>query len=65
MSCTRQNGQECVCGGGVVVQALVAPRAAGVMFTRHPAQGDPSKLLITANYGLGEVCFAYLLYLLL
>ncbi|XP_026732206.1 uncharacterized protein LOC113496983 [Trichoplusia ni] len=50
----RQNGQECVCGGGVVVQALVAPRAAGVMFTRHPAHGDPSKLLITANYGLGE-----------
>ncbi|CAH0695045.1 unnamed protein product [Spodoptera exigua] len=50
----RQNGQPCLCGGGVVVQALVTPRAAGVMFTRHPAHGDPSKLLITANYGLGE-----------
>ncbi|XP_047984806.1 putative phosphoenolpyruvate synthase [Leguminivora glycinivorella] len=50
----RQNGQQCLCGGGVVVQALVAPRAAGVMFTRHPAAGDPSRLLITANYGLGE-----------
>ncbi|KAL0901785.1 hypothetical protein ABMA27_006958 [Loxostege sticticalis] len=50
----RQNGQPCLCGGGVVVQALVAPRAAGVMFTRHPRAGDPSRLLITANYGLGE-----------
>ncbi|KAL4716575.1 hypothetical protein ACJJTC_010239, partial [Scirpophaga incertulas] len=50
----RQNGQPCICGGAVVVQALVAPRAAGVMFTRHPDAGDPSRLLITANYGLGE-----------
>ncbi|XP_030022494.2 putative phosphoenolpyruvate synthase isoform X1 [Manduca sexta] len=50
----RQNGQACLCGGGVVVQALVAPRAAGVMFTRHPDAGDASRLLITANYGLGE-----------
>lgn len=39
----------------MVVQALVRPRAAGVMFTRHPAAGDPRRLLITANYGLGEV----------
>ncbi|CAH2239481.1 jg21488 [Pararge aegeria aegeria] len=50
----RQNGQPCKCGGGVVVQALVAPRSAGVMFTRHPHHGDPSRILITANYGLGE-----------
>ncbi|XP_059048082.1 putative phosphoenolpyruvate synthase [Achroia grisella] len=50
----RQNGQPCACGGGVVVQALVEPRAAGVMFTRHPDRGDASRLLITANYGLGE-----------
>ncbi|KAI5639732.1 pyruvate phosphate dikinase, PEP/pyruvate binding domain-containing protein [Phthorimaea operculella] len=50
----RQNGQPCLCGGGVVIQALVSPKAAGVMFTRHPAAGDPSRLLITANYGLGE-----------
>lgn len=26
----------------------------GVLFTRHPASGDPSQILITANYGLGE-----------
>ncbi|XP_050342734.1 putative phosphoenolpyruvate synthase [Nymphalis io] len=50
----RQNGQVCECAGGVVVQALVAPRAAGVMFTAHPQQGDPTRLLLTANYGLGE-----------
>lgn len=43
----------------MVVQALVTPRAAGVMFTRHPAHGDPSRLLITANYGLGEVPIYY------
>ncbi|XP_047527658.1 putative phosphoenolpyruvate synthase [Vanessa atalanta] len=50
----RQNGQVCECAGGVVVQVLVAPRTAGVMFTAHPQQGDPTRLLLTANYGLGE-----------
>ncbi|XP_053617727.1 rifampicin phosphotransferase-like [Plodia interpunctella] len=50
----RQNGQPCMCGGAVVIQALVSPLAAGVLFSRHPAAGDPSRLLITANYGLGE-----------
>lgn len=51
----RQNGQACLCSGGVVVQALVTPRVAGVMFTTHPHCGDPTRLLLTANYGLGEV----------
>ncbi|GBP77850.1 Uncharacterized phosphotransferase YvkC [Eumeta japonica] len=50
----RLNGQACECGAGVAIQALVRPRAAGVMFTRHPDAGDPSRILITANYGLGE-----------
>ncbi|CAG9796773.1 unnamed protein product [Diatraea saccharalis] len=50
----RQNGQPCMCGGAVVVQALVSAQSAGVMFTRHPAAGDPTRILITANYGLGE-----------
>ncbi|XP_060807210.1 uncharacterized phosphotransferase YvkC-like [Amyelois transitella] len=50
----RQNGQPCLCGGAVVVQALVSPRAAGVLFSRHPARGDAARLLLTANYGLGE-----------
>jgi len=38
----------------VVVQIMVPADCAGVLFTRHPASGDPSKILITANYGLGE-----------
>ncbi|CAH4030934.1 unnamed protein product [Pieris brassicae] len=50
----RQNGQPCCVQGGVVVQELVEARAAGVMFTSHPQYGDPSRLLLTANYGLGE-----------
>lgn len=40
---------------GVCVQKMVNASAAGVMFTRHPTTGDPSNILITANYGLGEV----------
>lgn len=40
----------------VVIQTMVAPDSAGVLFTQHPVTNDPSKLLITANYGLGEVC---------
>ena len=50
----RQNGQEIAVGMAVVVQEMAAPKSAGVIFTRDPATGDPSKILITANYGLGE-----------
>lgn len=39
----------------VVIQKMVAPVCAGVLFTQHPVTKDPSKLLVTANYGLGEV----------
>ncbi|XP_078047506.1 rifampicin phosphotransferase-like isoform X2 [Augochlora pura] len=39
---------------GVCVQLMVDADAAGVMFTRHPTTGDPSNIVITANYGLGE-----------
>lgn len=45
----------------VVIQTMVAPECAGVLFTQHPVSNDPSKLLITANYGLGEVSAVYLL----
>lgn len=41
----------------VAVQCMVPSDCAGVMFTNHPINKDPSKLLITANYGLGEVCY--------
>jgi pyruvate, water dikinase len=38
----------------VVVQRMVAPRAAGVMFTRSPVTGDRSVVAIEATWGLGS-----------
>lgn len=38
----------------VVVQAMIAADCAGVLFTCDPMTGDPKKMVITANYGLGE-----------
>ena len=45
-----------VAGAGmcVGVQAMVAARAAGVMFTLDPISGDRSKIVIEACWGLGE-----------
>jgi pyruvate,water dikinase len=42
---------------GVVVQSLLDPDAAGVMFTRHPVTGADERL-IEASWGLGEVVVA-------
>ena len=41
-------------GMGVVIQEMVDAEAAGVLFTVNPNDGDPSKMILTANYGLGE-----------
>jgi phosphoenolpyruvate synthase/pyruvate phosphate dikinase len=38
----------------VVVQAMVDPRCAGVMFTRSPVTGDPSVVVVEASWGLGS-----------
>jgi pyruvate,water dikinase len=38
----------------VVVQAMIASQAAGVMFTANPVNGDKNEILISAAYGLGE-----------
>lgn len=38
----------------IVIQKMVIAESAGVLFTRHPLNGDPSVIVITANYGLGE-----------
>jgi phosphoenolpyruvate synthase/pyruvate phosphate dikinase len=38
----------------VVVQVMVRPRAAGVMFTRSPVSGDRSVVAIEATWGLGS-----------
>lgn len=38
----------------VGVQKMVNAKAAGVLFTLNPINGDPSKIVIEANWGLGE-----------
>jgi pyruvate, water dikinase len=38
----------------VGVQQMVNSKAAGVMFTLNPTDGDPSKIVIEGNWGLGE-----------
>ena len=38
----------------VVIQEMVDANSAGVIFSRNPINGDPSKITITANFGLGE-----------
>jgi pyruvate,water dikinase len=38
----------------VGVQKIVDAKAAGVMFTLDPLNGDPSKVVIEGNWGLGE-----------
>jgi pyruvate,water dikinase len=38
----------------VGVQRMVNSRVAGVMFTLNPLNGDPSKIVIEASWGLGE-----------
>jgi pyruvate,water dikinase len=42
---------------GVVVQSLLAPDSAGVMFTQNPVTGD-DELMVEASWGLGEAVVA-------
>ena len=51
---TGENGL----GMGVVVQRMVSPRAAGVMFTRSPVTGDRSVVAIEGTWGLGSALVA-------
>ena len=39
---------------GVVIQEMLSPRAAGVLFTSDPVSGDPERLVISAARGLGQ-----------
>ncbi len=39
---------------GVAVLAMVNARASGISFTVDPVTGDPNKIIIEANWGLGE-----------
>jgi pyruvate, water dikinase len=43
---------------GVVIQRMVRPRAAGVMFTRSPVTGDRSVVSIEGTWGLGSALVA-------
>jgi pyruvate,water dikinase len=38
----------------VGVQQMVEPRAAGVLFTLNPLNGDRSKIMVESSFGLGE-----------
>lgn len=51
----RQNGELVVTSMAVVIQEMVDAEMAGVLFSRHPVTGNPMEIVITANYGLGEV----------
>ena len=51
----RQNGQPVTENMGVVIQEMVDSEVAGVLFTNNPVDGDETKLVINASYGLGEV----------
>lgn len=50
-----QNAKPIVTEMATVVQEMVPADCAGVLFTRHPVTNNPNNMLVTANYGLGEV----------
>src|SRR6202167_2803645 len=43
---------------GVIIQRMLRPRAAGVMFTRSPVTGDRSLVAIESTWGLGSALVA-------
>lgn len=38
----------------VVVQEMIRPDSAGVIFTCDPVTGNPERVIINGNFGLGE-----------
>ncbi|XP_022108100.1 uncharacterized protein LOC110988664 [Acanthaster planci] len=56
----RQYGQAVDAAMAVVVQEIVTAESAGVAFSRDPMTGNPAKIVINSNYGLGELdeCFS-------
>lgn len=50
----EQTGATGAPGMAVVIQPLLAPRAAGVAFSRHPVTADPGQVAIDAVLGLAE-----------
>ncbi|XP_078257893.1 rifampicin phosphotransferase-like [Rhinoraja longicauda] len=50
----RQRGQPVASNMGVVIQQMVEAQTAGVLFTCDPVTGHLGRMVINANYGLGE-----------
>ena len=50
----RVGGRNTVPAMAVIIQAMLAPRAAGVAYSRHPITGEPQQVLINAVFGLAE-----------
>uniref|UniRef100_UPI00398F3D89 rifampicin phosphotransferase-like isoform X2 n=1 Tax=Pristiophorus japonicus TaxID=55135 RepID=UPI00398F3D89 len=50
----NQRGQQVASSMGVVIQQMVSAQAAGVLFTCDPVTGHSGRMIINANYGLGE-----------
>ncbi|CAH1141478.1 unnamed protein product [Phyllotreta striolata] len=50
-----QNGLPIVTEMAVVVQKMVNTESAGVLFTRHPLTNNPSEMVVTSTFGLGEL----------
>lgn len=59
----RQYGFKVDSDIAVVVQRMIDSDSAGVLFTCHPTTHDLSKMVITGNFGLGEVWLINFLYL--
>lgn len=55
VSYRQQNLQPINIEMAVVIQVMVPSDSAGVLFTNYPLNNDPNKVLITGNFGLGEV----------
>lgn len=51
----RQHGIPIKSEMAVVIQKMVPAEAAGVLFTWHPTTSNPSQMVVTSNFGLGEV----------
>ncbi|XP_044763689.1 prodigiosin synthesizing transferase PigC-like [Coccinella septempunctata] len=50
----KQHGLPIRTSMAVVVQQMIPAESSGVLFTCHPSNSDPSKMVVTSNFGLGE-----------
>lgn len=51
----KQHGLPIRCDLAVLIQKMVTADSAGVLFTCEPTTGNPLYMVVTSNYGLGEV----------